>query len=316
MAETWYPPTDDCPGSGVPVLVNWAGRELRAMRRRVGSGLAWFCYSDGRLEELPPVKEAARWGDEPDAWRPIKPELWKAPLPEPLPTIEPRMWSSRTKFGAVEEAEAADLAREMEHDREAARAGRGRRAKSEPPELQWWLDPSLVKHSPPGKISVREAEGRVMRALIAQRAVAWPHPGDRTFADVLAAAVRTVPTERADATSDGYVFAQPTSADGGEEMLRALSWLAAVKAGDDDHADGAFAIYLRSLEPARSWRQIAGSMQVSHERARQLYKAALVLVTIVANGGQIAGSIRLGDQLEAVREANRRHRIASRGMGT
>lgn len=315
-AEAWYPPTDDCPGAGVPVLVNWAGRELRAMRRRVAGRAIWFCRQDDKLVELPPAKEAARWGEEPDAWRPIKPELWKEPLPEPLPACEPRMWSSRTKFQAVEEAEAADLAREMEADRESARAGAGRgRRKDAPPEPQWWLDPSLVTHRDPPNISRREAEGRLMRAFVAMRAESMSYGSDRTFADVLAGAVRTVPTGRADATSDGYVFAQPTSADGGDEMLLALGWFTTLDNGRHDAARGAWALELRAIEPALTWRAIARQMHVSEDEARFLHGAALDELVLIANGKPTAAARRQAGKLEAVREANRRHKIAARGNG-
>lgn len=167
MSETWYPVTSDCPRVGIPVLVQWAGRQFRAARWPIkgSNDVAWVSIINGERQWLPPAKEAARWGDEPDAWRPENPEQWRAPLPAPLIAVVPRMWSSRQSFQAVDDASSADLAREMEQARESARASTDIEFESEEFATQWWRDATQITYSSPGQVSKREAEGRIMRAL-------------------------------------------------------------------------------------------------------------------------------------------------------
>jgi hypothetical protein len=305
----WYPPTIDCPGIGVRVIVSWNGRELAAARvaDKAGHYAGWVTFADKKFVALPPPREADRWGDEPSAWRPERPDLWKAALPEPLASCAPRMWSSRMTFGAVDDAESADLAREMEADRADARASSRREAAEEvAPPKQWWLDPSLITYSPPGAISPHEAEGRLMRAFIAERCEHMARPTGRTFADVLAAMSKTVPTERADATESLIIRSSATGRDK-DDMLIALAWWDALGGRE------AAVLYHRSLEPPKSWRAIAESIGRSHEATRTLHAAAIIELTRIANGGATNRTRAKAGQLAAVCAANRRHRLESRG---
>jgi hypothetical protein len=337
--EKFYRMSDMKPPVGVAVVAIWCGRrfdELVRVAHPQTKREAWLVRDVGAVflpldrDEAAYSARCARQGGKPwegyhtidtpapELWRPQKPEAWRLPLPEPVAECEPRMWSSRTKFQAVDDAEVADLAREMEADRESARAGgERRRRKDAPPERQWWLDPSLVTYSPPGSITLREAEGRLMRAFIANRAESLSYGGGRTFADVLAAASAAVPSERVDATSDGYVFAQPTQRDGGEEMLRALGWFTTLRNGEGEAlALGAWSLELRALEPALTWRAIARRLVVPEDDARRLHAAALAEILAIANGRPSAASRRQAERLEAVRQANRHHRIAAKGIET
>jgi len=309
MSETWYPPTDDCPGIGVPVLVSWAGRELRAARWADKSGRhGWVAFVDKKPVALPPPGEAARWGPEPSAWRPEHPETWRAPLPEPLPPVTPRMWSSRTRFQAVEEAEAADLAREMERDREDARSGNRQPesgSRMAVAEKQWWLDASLITYSEPGGISEREAEGRLMRAFIAERCETLAGPSDRTFSDLLASMTKSGGEARADATESLIIRATATGRDK-DDMMTALAWWRVL----DPPLKAV--LKMRAAEPPLTWRAIGRALGLSHEGARARHAAALAELVRVANGGKTAGGIAAEKKLEEVRAANRAHRIGGR----
>ncbi|PPD06297.1 MAG: hypothetical protein CTY28_14525 [Hyphomicrobium sp.] len=312
---TWYPLTIDCPGVGVPVIVGWNGREFRAARWADKSGRrGWVAFVDKKPVAMPPAGEASRWGPEPEAWRPEKPDLWKAALPEPLtgPHMASRMWSSRTTFAAVEEAEAADLAREMEADRADAQRGsfaaeNGReQARANMRDPQWWLDASLISYSDPGAITEREAEGRLMRAFIAERCETFAGPGDRTFSDLLSSMTKSGTEGRADATESLIIRASATGKDK-DDMMIAFAWWRAL--------DPPFkaVLKMRAAEPPLTWRAIGDALGLTHEGARKRHAAALTELARVANGGKTAGGIAAEEQLQAVRDANRRHRIESRG---
>ena len=174
----------------------------------------------------------------------------------------------------------------MEGDREAAR---GCGASPEPPpERQWWLDPLAVTHSPPGSVTPREAEGRLMRAFIAERWVSGDGPG------WLSDGGDDLPPLRI----------EPTGKDQ-DDMLTALSWLHGLRADDEQ------VLRLRGQTPALTWRAIGTAMKISHEGARNLYRDALALVTEAANGKVTAHAASVRRDLEAVREANRRFKRGS-----
>ncbi len=116
-----------------------------------------------RIEAV--TRQHVRLVGEPDLWCPLYPELWKAPLPEAVTLMESgRMVSERLRFTAVEDAEAADLAREMEADRESARAA-GDTAKGRRVDVQWWRDATEIVYERPPNITLRMVEARLMRAV-------------------------------------------------------------------------------------------------------------------------------------------------------
>ncbi|MGE4340330.1 MAG: hypothetical protein AB7E55_30930, partial [Pigmentiphaga sp.] len=198
MSDPWYSPLDGLPPHKVQVRVQWRGRVFVASRiqhpNRAGD--AWLTASDWitridvvdgvptsrKTERRPrpmpiilpdhgldgiPKSGAMALGPHPDAWQPLVANKWKGALPPPIKVISPQMWSSRTKFTAVDEAEAAELAREMERDREMAQsANNGETIEVGGIRLPWWRDATLVTYSEPGKISVSEAEARVSRAIL------------------------------------------------------------------------------------------------------------------------------------------------------
>lgn len=131
---SWYA-MEHLPAGRLRVRLMWSGRVFVAGRvlhpdtRR----LVWCCH--------PRPGIAIVWLDDkaiaaagldvagPVAWQPENAARWTWPTgvePAPLVGCAPRMWSSRMRFAAVDDAEAADLAREMEREREAARGSGGR----------------------------------------------------------------------------------------------------------------------------------------------------------------------------------------------
>lgn len=174
----------------------------------------------------------------------------------------------------------------------------------------------MVTYSQPGHITAREAEGRLMRAFNTERWVRVERPSCHTFGGILANLARTVPLSPAElAAADPVpIRDEPTGRDR-DDMLTALSWLkalpmgriAAIELDGRVHWAGIYDDILRqrSLQPAKSWREIGRGMKGSHEQARQMYAQALALVTDAANGRTTTWSQRRAERLAAVQEGNR-----------
>lgn len=320
-----YPVTPGHPPLGVAVVVIWDGRAPFVAARAVhptSKRRGWLTNdtSDskrGRPVFLPcrdaprdPSRPYAGWhtlkGDAPDCWWPQHPDKWQAPLPEPLPqglaSHEGRMWSERTRFQAVEDAEAEELARDMEADRQAARARGEDPNAAELPEKQWWLDPHLVTYSAAGSISEREAEGRLMRALNTERWVSVDRPGDGTFTPEDAIAWRLGQPE-------------PNGRDR-DDMLTALGWLAALET--DPRAEKL--MRLRSSVPAMTWRRIGKGAGLSAAVARRngdtllavttrLHAWALGELTREANGEETPGGAKVRARLARLQAGNAAARL-------
>lgn len=332
-ATLWYSIADMLPPVGVVVWVRWTGARPPFLAARVAHPetrrRAWAVETGGRPILLPcttaaPPDPRRPWdgwhtlkGDDPEHWRPQKPEAWRMPLPAPALVVPDtpapgRLWSATMRFAAVEEAEAADLAAEMEHMRETARAGgsgaSGRlpAGESDAPTQQWWLDPTAVTYSPPGAVSEREAEGRLMRAFLAERWESFDHPQDRTFGDVLDGLAKTLPGDTTDDLPPPRI--EPSGRDK-DDMLVALAWLKAFDAGGELGWRGEMVLRLRGVTPPMSWRSIGKKVNRAHEGARQLYARALAEVTAEANGRPTAGGDLARARLERVRAANRAAKI-------
>lgn len=314
------------PPVGVVVVVIWDGRppfEAALVAHPRTRKPAWLTHDHGRAVILPcdmpppdPKRPWAGWhtlkGSCPDYWRPKHPDKWQQSLPEPayVETDAPpagRMWSATQRFDATAAVE------EMEADREAARA-RGREPQeAEPPEAQWWLDPHAVTYPSPGRISMREAEGRLMRAFAAEWWVRVEWPRLKTFGDILANLAKTLPLAPGElaAQDPAPVRAMPTGRDQ-DDMLTALGWLQALggvhkrsltarSRNSDVFIHGAErrserrllrmsrheedVLRLRGSTPPLTWRRIGEDVGRSCEAARGIYQLALAVVTEAANGG-------------------------------
>ena len=201
---------------------------------------------------------------------------------------------------------ASELAREMEDMRDAARADG--EPHDEPPESQWWLDPHAVTYSDPGAITMREAEGRMMRAFAAEWWVRVEWPRLKTAAQVLANMARSLPLAPGEAAAQDPIIArpEPTGRDQ-DDMLVALSWLRILSGALPARTRGGAArlrvgnrsaqqsvLRLRGSTPPLTWARIGDEIGRSGEAARDLYRAALAEVTAAANGA-------VTDEVAAVR---------------
>lgn len=298
------------------VWAGWAGEGARIRCPRTGRE-RWVAWEKGRVRDLPPAG-SPRDQAEPDLWGPLNPDLWKMPLPEPVvqATAEGRMWAGRQSFGAVE---AALAAREMEADREAARAqARGiagddpsRKAKRR----QWWRDPSEIRYLPPGHISKRHAEGRVMRAIASDGFARWGTGLGLHVRDPLAG--MTEEEKRAFAEEEGDVppagdWFEPVQADH-DDYLTAMAWFSALGAGKD-HRSETFTdlqqvLTLAAQPEAFSMRAIGETMGLKKRAAEQLYARATARIWEIANGFKTAEAEASAAALARVKETNRAARI-------
>jgi len=317
--EKWYS-IADLPAGRLRVRVMWQARVFEACRMVAegrGMRLAWCLppRAGAPVEWLPRARDAATWAPQPEAWQPLDAATWIWPNgrePEPLRGCEPRMWSATQRFGAVDDAEAADLAREMEHDRahfSGAADSRSTEASSDrsAAPTQWWHDPHAVTYSMPGMISTRETEGRFMRALLTERVVRVERPTANSFGSVLAKSIAQVPlTPKELAEQDPAPERwEPTGRDW-DDMPVALDWRVALP--DDVHQ----IVVQRSMQPPTPWAVIALSLGLRRDDLRALYDTAIERLADEANGrGSARGNhmrARWAAQREAIRAARRRER--------
>jgi len=361
-AAAWYSAVDHLPPLGARVMLRWAARpEIEGAlvvdprrKRRLRPGeirryldgrtVCWAVnVAGGRLREsgvasdqerllLPaevsPPDPRAPWvgwhtlSAWPDFWRPLDAARWVAPLP-PVAWLDDgtdrpgRLWSATTSYRAVEDAEAQHV------------PGAGAKEK------RWWTDPFSITYSPPGSITFREAEGRLMRAFNAEHWVRLEHPDMGTFSESLERMAKRLAAERG-ADNPLPMRPEPTGRDR-DDMLIALGWLkglprvwwkasGAVHLGNgrilkfqrnvgaigDPLLYGEELLRLRERDPPMSWRQIGKRVGLSHERARRLYGEALDIITATANGEVTAGAADIAERLAAVQASNRAWRRGER----
>ncbi len=332
MTDLFYPVTPDMPAIGVRVVVVWAGRELSAARTRdKNSGaVRWVTTEHGQLVTLPPRGLESRWGEEPDAWRPEHPDRWKAALPEPLAS-----WTS--SLAASDEAAAArQVAREREQfiaglggNRYAAmtaQAEQSARTRAEieaelgavdearASERQWWLG-ELLSYSPAGEISVREAEGRLARAILTD-GIKGKHGGPAGMSETSSALSGFVHETLLSSDADGMLERfEPTPRDLAD-YTTAFAWFTALNPPELWHhsrkawtlSQAQCVLVWRMIMPPLSWRSIAKNAGGSHVGAQQIYGAALAGVTRAANGQAVLQHVKVRDRMAALKERNRRAR--------
>lgn len=335
----WYSVPAAPPPLGVVVVVRWGGRPLlaaRVMDPRTKRGepkrVAWaHDGASGRVllpvQDSRPIDPKQPWigwhvyHGAPELWRPQDPERWQAPLPPPALVETPqeagRMWSARQSYSAVEDMEAAEIAREREDFRAQAQAQAEVGPGGERVEPRWWRDPSSIVYEAAGSCTLRMVEGRICRAL------AWCGAGrgltlhSRTPLSILARlAEEAAATE---AGEDRLARFQPLRQDHDDFDL-AMGWFAKIGAPSEavpvngPQVRDAWRLskhqkvmWLRSVDRALSWSDIGGSLdrQVSGERARQLFVAGLGMCLRVANGLSPVPGRKPVDHMAYVRASNR-----------
>lgn len=326
-AEVFYPVTPKHPPANIRVIVRWRAREFQASRvmhphtRR----WVWATSHEGNLEFLPPPRQAERWGENPDAWRPLKPEAWKMPLPRPYTSCEPRMWHATQSFNA------AEAAAEMEADRAAAWSD----GEAEPAKRGLWWLVARIEYKPPGQVTRKMAAARVLRALASDtlanifEGVAFDRGGMdyetlRDLAELkgheLEAVVERFMPDRGDL----------------DDYSTAMAWFAAL-AGADGALEAAGQAYGRrriaQVTPAQqvlflasrpqglSFEQIGAAFAngprrrpISRQRVHVIYRNTLEAVWEIANGFENAGSKARQSALTKLKIGNRQA-AAMRGIG-
>lgn len=279
--------------TGELVTIELPPRSVKQWRRTWAGEYA--TVSDRWLEER-------GWGPEPAAWQPIGP--WPDPLLDPLPTGEVDDKVRMVSIGLVN-FDAAAAAAEMEGDRQQARGRNGREPFQQRAALDWWWNPAEITYEPPGHVTRRMAEGRVLRA------VAWCRGGhappklatSKFFAE-MAAAVDELPGDM----PPQPVRFTPLQQDIGD-FLTAMSWFARL---NPKRAEGAGwcreqkTLMWRSCPVPPSFGEIAGQFSVSSQRAHQLYKRAIDKVTALANQ-----PVEIDAPIAKLRERNRAARVTS-----
>lgn len=288
----WYPVSPTSPPFRARVNVSWAGREFTATRvhHPKKKRIVWVTLrADGELEYLPPKGRNKIWGDDPDLWQPMDLNKWEHPLPEPLRSSAPN-WPLPLATASIQEGARDPL---------------------------WWRDATLVGYHPPGEISRREAEGRVMRALNTNQRIRVERPTSKSCADVIAqmSEARATWEDTEDIPSaDWRPPFEPLGHDF-DDFLLAMSWYNALNPPEMWHKNRRFGsrnraqlvLVYRAMDPPASWGFIGTRWGVSVERVRQVYASALDKLERAANGRPVYKHIRVADPMIKVREGNKRH---------
>jgi hypothetical protein len=336
MNETHYPVTDDTPGLNVRVVVVWAGREFKAARIYDKKTRAWrWATEDGdKLVTLPPKGQERRWGEQPDAWRPEHPGLWKAPLPEPLagwtPSLEAsnKALAARKVAGERDAGIAAMAPRPNRYAAMTAQADQSARTRAEivaevgaieetprAGDRQWWLTEALT-YSAAGEVSVREAEGRVARAILTD-GIRGREGGPAGFSETSSAMSgfihETLLSSDADGARERF---EPTPRDL-DDYIVAFAWFTALNPPELWHharrswtlSQAQCVLVWRAITPALSWRAIRKHTGGSHEAARRVYGGAIAGVHRAANGKPVLQHVSVQDRMRALRERNRTARL-------
>ena len=298
LSRFWYPETPDHPPRSVHVRVIWEGRTFQAARILHEGRVRWCeVRGTGARAQLHLLPETFS----PSSWQPQHPDRWRAPLPLPVVACEPQMWSATMKFAAVDEAEAAELAREMERDRESARNVH-QEARESRRETQWWRDATRISYEPAGSVAPRMAEGRMMRAVCYDRLIKMDMRPYRTNAAVMADLKRGFEALIGDPTHDWRPPFEPVGRDF-QDYLTVMGWLA--DAGWAKPARDV--VRWRAMDPPLSFAEIGDHIHKTGEGARHILARFVGRVTAGANARH---SPRI-DGIEALRERNRAHKRAT-----
>ena len=309
----WYRYSDLPPPYTVMTRWQMAGRIFVGIRKRGERGKDLFC--DAVTGQVVSIEGY------PELWQPLKPEAWSAPLPAPVVASSAGiMTTERMKFGAVEAASSAELAREMERDRAHANSSRktdGFHGKPEQPEARWWRDISNIKYEPKGEVSQRMAEARVMRAL------AWCGAGKpmTVGGSPMTSLVREIGEEAARALAEIEQITPPDVAPrfrplplDHKDFDVAMGWFVALNPPELWNSRR-LPWGLSRLQRVILWRSLATPLsfaEIAHEcrwmdyqRAQQAYADGIDKVWRAANGKRVHKQLKVRDQIAALRERNR-----------
>lgn len=266
-------------------------------------------------------------------WQPTHPDKWQGLLPEPVATFEDgRLYSEKSRFGAVDDATSEELAAEMHRDRMMARDAVQPEAERlhRTLEYQWWLDRYAVRYDEAPNITIRDCEARVMRAL------AWcggegVHIKSTTPAMVLATVAEVVTGGDIPLASDPLPRFQPADCDV-SDFDRAMAWFVALNPVElrpkgykpfTFNTDQRVLLRRASLAP-RSFAEIGAELAgigkglsvkrrdwrkpIQPDAVRKRFVAAIEKCWRAANGHRVHRQREVQDQMSALRERNRKYR--------
>lgn len=311
MEQPWYAIADLPPPYGIHVWVLWEARRFKAVRGRHPQTKAdvWGAVKPGnRIEPIKAIGEATA----PGLWQPLDPDKFVGKLPSPVsPMISDRVVSERMRFDALEHATSEDLAQEMEADREAARVSHGF-----PVELQgrpWWYDISRIKYEPAGEVTLKNCEGRLLRAVTfsgAGKRRGFPQPPS---AKALAEMAEAAANGQVDDEGEARLRLRMLPADR-SDLLIALDWFARLNPPEFwtkrralwDFNRPQRVLVARTVVPAPSFGDIAAEYGIDGggEGAKRLYDRTLAKCLAAANGQQVHEH-PVVDQMAVLRERNR-----------
>ncbi len=336
ITPPWYKTEDMPPPYTVNVRVMWDGREFVARRGRhpqTGKDVWAAVKAGGQLEVIGEIGGSF----EPSLWQPLFPDKWAGVLPEPVTLAETgRMVAEKTRFLAVDEATSEELAMEMERDREAARVQANPHAFPVKRHVsQFWRDITQIRYEPPGSVTKRNCEGRVLRAVSfcggnkfggikrALSADAWSAIADahakwleafEALRKSAIAAGRPVPVWDTDETRN-FMRPLPEDLKDFDFAMGLFTALNPVEFWKDGRKAWAFnraqkVVFARSLPKPPTFADLAGEYNIGDRSAaagEQLYDRAINQCVAAANGKRIHAK-PVVDQIAALKERNRAYR--------
>lgn len=277
------------------VVVTWSGRELICTRLMNPNTKrpAYATLEAGEMVWLPPKTRRDRdaWTPAPSTWRPLDPARWAHPLPEPVDVARPPL-------------------------RQPAPTDSGETTTDT---SLWWLDPVQITYAKPGDpISLREAEGRVMRAV----AACAPNEGralkSMTAGDMLANLATAAALALGEDDGEPLYYSprfEPTGQDR-DDFLTAMAWFTALNPIELHHQRRQawdlnqrqrILVWRAQVRPF-PWAEIGRTIRRSPTRARQLYDDAIEKCWRAANGLKLFREFKPKDVMAELRRGNRMHR--------
>jgi hypothetical protein len=145
----------------------------------------------------------------------------------------------------------------------------------------WWRDPCNLTYSPKGAVTPREAEGRILRALLTASADKAGRPkGLSTNAGWIARQVERVEREAGKRPTYWHARFMPTPRDV-SDCATVLEWLAGLWTQDERPY---MVLAMRAADPPWLFRQIGEAIGCSEATARRIYKDAIGFVVRRGNG--------------------------------
>jgi hypothetical protein len=316
-----YPVTPQHPPRLVRVRLEWQGRIMEAARvpHPRTKKIVWVMRrQDGSDRYLPPKnaqKGPHAWSPEPDWWQPLHPEKWDAPLPPPLPPLEPYRIHDGKERMVTNIRGRPRRARQRGGDRDILPAD----------DKPWWWDATAIRYEPSGKIIRDMAEGRLMRALAVSGAgtagASSPVENAVTFHDIATAATNVAMEALVSVPVRDKLALGPLD---NADWLTAMGWFAelnppglAVVSAHDKWARGERWLSEEQkilVWRARrvSWRMIAEALAEPQTTVFDLGRRALERIEFIANSDP--QQFVLAKHIALVQQRNREFKRQGEGL--